>query len=118
MYRFYNANSKGNFVNDCVIRAISTAEDRQWSDVYKELSYLAMNKGIMLDDVNFVDALLDSKYKRTCYNRGTIGKFAKANPRGNYLVTTDGHITCVIDSVIIDTWDCSNKELHCAWEVK
>ena len=33
MYKYYNANIHGNFVNDCVIRAISTAEDKSWSDL-------------------------------------------------------------------------------------
>lgn len=41
MYKYYNANINNNFVNDCVIRAISLAEDKSWGDTYDELSRIA-----------------------------------------------------------------------------
>lgn len=118
MFRYYNANSKNNFINDCVIRAVSTIEGKTWDETYIELSTLARNKGLLLDDVNFVRPLLDSKYKRACYNKGTIGEFARSHPTGKYLLTTKGHITSLIDGNIIDTWDCRNRILECAWQVK
>ena len=37
MYKFYNANARGRFTNDCVIRAISLAEDKTWNETYDEL---------------------------------------------------------------------------------
>ena len=63
-YRFYNANARGNFVNDCVIRSISVAEGKSWDETYKELSIIAQHEGILLDDVNFVENYLDKRYKR------------------------------------------------------
>lgn len=118
MFRYYNANSKNNFINDCVIRAVSTVEEKTWNETYKELSILAMKKGLLLDDVNFVRPLLDSKYKRTCSNNETIGQFADKHKKGKYLLTTKGHITSLIDGNIVDTWDCRNKVLECAWKVE
>ena len=41
MYKFYNANARGRFTNDCVIRAISLAEDKTWNETYRELSRIA-----------------------------------------------------------------------------
>ena len=64
MYQYYNANSRGNFVNDCVIRAISVAENASWGDTYDDLSRIAKNNGILLDDVDFVDPLLDYRYRK------------------------------------------------------
>jgi hypothetical protein len=29
-----------------------------------------------------------------------------------------GHITCVVDGVILDTWDCSYRSVYTAWKVK
>lgn len=64
MYKYYNANSQNNFVNDCVIRAIAVAENKSWSETYDDLSRIAKKNGILLDDVNFVEPLLDFRYDR------------------------------------------------------
>lgn len=121
MWRYLNKNPKARDVNDCVIRSISCAENRSWGDVYDELSRLAKEQGILLDDVRFVEPYLDSKYERTCYkNNGfalSVGDFIKQNSYGTYLLTMQGHITCVKDGVLYDTWDCRNKIVWCAWEV-
>lgn len=118
MYRFYNANIKNNFVNDCTIRAISTVEDKSWSETYKELSELAMIKGLMIEDVNFIEPLLDSKYRRVRFSVRTIGDFVESHPEGKYLLCTPGHITCCVSGVLIDTWDCRGKKLTNVWKVE
>lgn len=121
MYRYLNKNPKARDVNDCVIRSISCAENRSWNDVYDELSELAQTQGILLDDVRFVEPYLDTKYDRTCYkNKGfsmTVGEFVETHPKGTYLVTMQGHITCVKEGILYDTWDCRKKTIWCAWEV-
>ena len=121
MYRYLNKNPKARDVNDCVIRSISCAESRSWDDVYDELSELAQTQGILLDDVRFVEPYLDTKYDRTCYkNKGfsmTVGEFVETHPKGTYLVTMQGHITCVKEGILYDTWDCRKKTIWCAWEV-
>lgn len=118
MYKYYNANSKGKFVNDCVIRSISTVEGKTWDETYEELSDIAQDYGILLDDVNFVEPLLDSRYKRVCYKNKTVGDFARENPVGKYLITMNGHITSCINGVIYDTFDCRDRIMWCAWKVK
>ena len=117
-YQFYNANSKGNFVNDCTIRAISIAEGKTWDETYEELSDIAQNNGIILDDVNFIEPLLDSRYDRICCYEKYVGGFAEEHPYGIFLITMNGHITCCIDGTIYDTFDCRNRVMWCAWEVK
>lgn len=116
-YKFYNANAKGRFTNDCVIRAISLAEDKTWNETYHELSKIAQRNGIILDDVNFVEPLLDSRYERICFEEKYVGEFMEEHPNGTYLVTMKGHITCVIDGVLYDTFDCRDRVMWCAWEV-
>ena len=63
MYVFHNANSKGRFVDDCVVRAISIAEDNSWNYTYDKLSDLAQYEGTLLNDVEFVDNYLDRNIK-------------------------------------------------------
>lgn len=117
MYEFYNANRLGNFVNDCTIRAISTAEDKTWSETYDELSRIAKRHGILLDDVNFIEPLLDYRYDRIRTYGETVGEFSENNPKGTYLVVMNGHITCIKNGIIIDTWDCRNRVVNIAWIV-
>ena len=118
MYKYYNANALKNRVNDCVVRAISLAEDKSWDDTYKELSTLAQKDGILLDDVRFVEDYLDDRYDRQCHTSKTVGEFIEEHPIGIYLITMDNHITCLIDGTIFDTFDCTSRVMRCAWLVQ
>lgn len=118
MYKFYNANTKGNFVNDCVVRAISVAECKTWDETHKELSDLARKQGILLDDVVFVERYLDSKYDRVCEYSKTVGAFMKEHTYGTYLITMSGHITVLVDGILYDVFDCRDKRMWCAWCVE
>ena len=116
-YKFYNANVKGNFVNDCVIRAISVAEGKSWDKTYEELSDIAQKEGILLDDVNFVEDYLDKRYKRVAHCSKFVGEFIDEYPKGIYLVTMKGHISVIIDGVLYDTFDCRDRRIWGIWEV-
>lgn len=118
MYKYYNANSQNNFVNDCVIRAIAVAENRSWGDTYDDLSRIAKKNGILLDDVNFVEPLLDFRYNRVkTYSGDTVRDVIEDNPIGTYLITMNGHITVAIDGIIYDTFDCRNRIVRDVWVV-
>ena len=118
MYKYYNANSKGNHVNDCVIRALSVAEKMTWDEMYEKLSDLAQRQGILLDDIEFVEKYLDNKYPRKCHYSKTIKEFIDENPYGTFLITMPGHITIVKNGVLYDTFDCSKRKMWCVWEVE
>ena len=117
MYKFYNANARGRFTNDCVIRAISLAEDKTWNETYDELSEIAQRNGIILDDVNFIEPLLDSRYDRMCYKGKYVGDFVEEHPKGTYLIVMRSHITCCRDGILYDTFDCRDRIMWCAWRV-
>lgn len=117
MYKYYNANSKGNFVNDCVVRAIAVAQGKTWDETYEELSDIAQEEGILLDDVNFVEGYLDKRYKRVCHYSKTVEEFLEEHPKGVYLITMEGHITVIIDGILYDIFDCRNRRMWCAWRV-
>ena len=118
MYKFLNVNKNNNFVNDCVIRAISVAENRSWGDTYDDLSRIAKKNGILLDDVNFVEPLLDYRYDRVkTHPDDTVQNILEDYPIGTYLVTMRGHITVIIDGVVYDTFDCRDRVVKDVWEV-
>lgn len=89
MYKYLNVNQNNNFVNDCVIRAISVAENKTWGDTYDDLSRIAKKNGILLDDVNFVEPLLDYRYDRikTSPRRHSSKHFGR--PSCGYLFSHD-----------------------------
>lgn len=121
MYRYLNMNPRGRNVNDCTVRAISLATDRSWDEVYRELSHYAQLQCIMPDDVNYIDHYLETDFK-TIYLcrekcRQTVGDFVECNPYGIFLITMSGHITCVIDGVIYDTFDPSDRFIWGVYKV-
>lgn len=117
MYKFYNANSKGKFVNDCVVRSISTATGKSWDYTYNMLSDIAQEQGTMLDDRDFVRWYLD-QYDKVPYLPYTVGEVAGEYPDMILLITMQGHITCSINGVIYDSFDCRRRKAEEAWIVK
>ena len=118
MFKYYNTNPLNILTDDCVLRAISVAEGISWDECQRKLSYLSNKEGLLLNDIGFVEQYLDDRYNRKCYQNITIGQFAKSCPKGNFVVTTKGHITAIINNVIVDTWDCSNRLMKCCWQIK
>lgn len=117
MYKYYNANTYNNDVMDCSVRAISTVEDTSWDYTYNKLSDLARKEGLMFDSVEFIEEYLDNRYPRQCHYSKTVGEFIDEHPKGRYLITMQGHITCVIDGVCYDTFDPTDRIMRCAWKV-
>jgi len=117
MYRFYNANILGNFVNDCTIRAISLAEGNTWDETYDKLSNLAQEKGTMMDDKYFIREYLNERYKRINVT-GTVGQVANEYSDKICLITMSGHITCSVYGVIYDSFDCRRRPAEFLWIIK
>ena len=117
MYKYYNNNPNNRHIEDCTLRAISLLTNRDWHDVYEELSNLANIDGLMMDSVEFIENYLDGRYKRECHYSKTIGEFAEEHPFGKYAITTSGHITAIIDGIIYDTFNPSNRVMRCAWKI-
>ena len=117
MFKYYNANPQKLLINDCVLRSISVAEGISWNECQEKLSYLANKKAMLLNDVEFVEDYLDDRYPRECCNNMTVGEFAKNCPKGHFVVTMNGHITAIIDNVIVDTFDCSDRIMWCCWKI-
>ena len=55
--------------------------------------------------------------KKADGTRECVEEFAKAHPRGRYVVSISGHWTTCIDGVIYDTWDCSKESVLSYYEI-
>ena len=122
MFIYYNANPYGRLINDCTVRAISLATGNSWNDTYEELSNFARTQGSMFDDVMYIDSYLDKMFKKI-YSRGrglnlTVEEFIKNHPKGIFLITMRGHITCCIDGTIYDTFYPGDRLVWEAYKVK
>jgi cell fate regulator YaaT (PSP1 superfamily) len=64
--------------------------------------------------LGFPRVIAQKKADGTC---DTVEKFAKAHPKGRYVVSVSGHWTACIDGIIYDTWDCSKESVLSYYEV-
>lgn len=120
MWEYYNANPLGRNVNDCTVRAISLATEKSWDETYQILADYSRLQGITFSEVEFINDFLADRYERFCSKQKTktVKDFLKLNLTGRWLITMRGHITCVIDGVLYDTFDCSEGYVWCIYKVK
>ena len=86
---------------------------------YDDLSRIAKKNEILLDDVNFVEPLLDYRYNRIeTYPGDTVRDVLADNPKGIYLITMNDNITDGIDGIVYDTFDCRDRIVRNVWVVK
>ena len=115
MYIPTNPNPNNNYTGDCVIRAISIAEDKDWDDVYVELMVKGYTMKDMIESNALWSAYLHNKgYRRyiipdTCPDCYTIREFAEDNPYGTFILATGTHVVAVINGDYYDTWDSGHK---------
>ena len=118
----YNPNPKNQRVGDCAVRALSKALNKSWDDVYIGLCA----EGLFYHDMpssNYVWGMYLRKHgfeqkmvPSICPQCITVEEFVKQNPRGTYVVVTQGHTMAVVDGSIYDSWDSSSEIVLYFWE--
>lgn len=108
-------------VGDCAVRAISIATGIDYMKVYNDLKELNGGKSCRNGTPKKVDKAyirsLGWKWKPTML----IGKGCQVHlredelPHGTLIVQVSKHLTCVIDGVIYDTFDCSRNGTRCVY---
>ena len=109
-----NENPHQILVDDCVVRAISTATGRKWDDIYLDLMIEGF-KEKNYPNYNSIwwNYLQEHKWTRhiipdscpLCY---TLKDFCKDHKSGVYIVGDGRHAVAVVDGNYIDTWDSGN----------
>ena len=116
---YYNRNPWESEKEDCVCRSISAALN---------IEYAAVNNLLdLISEVNNCDKLCVC-----CYHRLLEGIFGlhPVNGRGRpvgdvavdysgkkLIIRTEGHLTCSMYGVVLDTWDCTEEIVDCFWVV-
>ena len=115
MFERYNPNPQGRVVGDCTVRAISKALGQSWEQTYIGLCLQGFLMGDMPSSNAVWGAYLRSKgFRReiipdTCPECYTVADFAAEHPRGEYILALSGHVVCVEDVIIFDTWDSTGQ---------
>lgn len=111
MFRYYNPNPRHNNVGDCTIRALTMATGKDWESVYAGVTAM----GFYLADMPSANHVWGAYLKKQGFSRHivddhekdvyTVEDFCKDNPRGLYVLGMDGHVVCIVDGMIFDSWD-------------
>lgn len=110
-----NVNPLKNDTGDCVIRAISVVEGKDWDDVFLDLMIEAFTRKLMIEDNRlWMEYLHRIGYERynipdTCPDCYLVGDFVRDNPTGKFIVGTGTHLIAVVSGTLIDTWDSRGK---------
>ena len=129
-FHFYNANPKNKLTTDCVIRAISTAMERPYNEVYEELFRFSLKCGYMLNDNKCYEKYLEAKgWRKNSQPRKddktkyTGKEFCEEiqthrhwyNPQ---IIAHIGghHIVAIMYGKVNDTWDSTDGCIGNYWE--
>lgn len=114
MWKKHNENPVNNRVGDCVIRAISTALNQDWTTTFVGLCI----ESLMMFDLPSSNAVWGSYLAEKGYTRKaipnsckcyTVEDFCKEHPTGTYILGTGSHAITVISGDWIDVWDSGQE---------
>lgn len=117
---YYNRNPWDRDEEDCVTRAISAALDIKYVAVGNLLELVAKANGCDKLCVCCYHKLLEDIFGMEpiyCYGE-RVGEIAREHPGRKLLIRIEGHLTCSMYGVVIDTWDCTDKVVDCYWIVE
>lgn len=119
---YYNPNPRGKAAGDCTVRAISKATGTSWQKAYLALAiqgYLDGNMpsanavwGAYLRKIGYTRHIVQD----TCPDCYTVADFAQDHPMGTYILALSGHVVCVEDGVLYDSWQSQNETVLYYWE--
>lgn len=119
-FKYLNVNPDNQKESDCVTRAISLASGLPYSVIRKKLYHTSKLLDCEKLCVCCYRHLLDEvfKFRRLNCDNMTVNDFANKHNPGIFLLRMNGHITCLIDGIIYDIWDCREEVVTDAWRVE
>lgn len=122
---------KAEKVGDCVTRAISIATGKDYKEVYDAINKMSKSErtsmrkqgrsnarnGVYKDTFKSYLLSLGWKWHPTMSIGSGCRVHLKADelPSGTIIVSLSKHLTCMIDGVIHDTYDCSREGTRCVY---
>lgn len=126
MFEFYNPHPQQKIVGDCVKRALTKASGKTYQEVSNELNRIKREKGASSYASNPVwRAYVENNLKGISMSfpaekgkpRMNGRRFCEAYPKGVYILRMAKHLSCCVDGIIYDTWDCLECCVYGAYEI-
>lgn len=134
-FEYYNANPRNKISDDCVVRAICTAMERPYNEVYRELFEYSLKCGYILNDQKCFEKYLESQGwkkqkqpKKVNNTKYTGAEFCKLLSKdisalGKKLIANIGghHIVCIKSQgalglfKVYDIWDSTDGCIGNYW---
>lgn len=122
MFVFYNPNPQNKLVGDCVIRAICKLTNRQWEDVYMDITL----QGFKMHDMPTANHVWSTYLKEhkftqhllpdTCPDCYTVKDFCNDYRNGTYMLAIGNHVVAVENGCYYDTWDSGDELPISYWQ--
>lgn len=118
MWKRYNPNPDGKNVGDCVIRAISAATGQKWDETFVAIAL----QGYIMHDMPSSNAVWGEYLRSKGFRRKlapdniTVRKFAEMHPNGTYILALSGHVVCIQNGTLYDSWDSSHEIVLYYWQ--
>ena len=116
----YNPNPAHRNVSDCSVRALSKALDQSWEETYIGLAI----QGLLMSDMRHANSSWGAYLKRKGFVRDmapenmTVSEFADEFNRGTYILALSGHVVCIKNGVLFDSWDSGDEIVLYFWTKK
>ena len=114
--KYKSVKYKKDLVGDCVIRAIAIGLDQDYKQTFKELLDLSWEMLNLPNSWRCTEEYLKrkgwvrNKPMRNSRNRKLkVGQF---HMDGVFLITINGHMTCLKDGILLDIWDCRKSSAN------
>lgn len=117
-FSHYQPNPTGKNVGDCTVRALSKALRQDWEKTYVGLCL----EGFICGDMPSANTVWGSYLRRHGYYRElapediTVAEFADAYPCGIYVLALSGHVVCIEDGALYDTWHSEDEIVLYFWQ--
>lgn len=119
-YQFYNRNPYDARISDCVTRAISTATGLSYDATSSLLIRIAeiyeCDKLCVCCYKHLLSHFLGYK-KYNCKSNTLVKDVIEDFSDSTVIIRIEGHLTCAKNGVLLDTWDCWEREVDCFWIV-
>ena len=116
-FALYNPNPAGRNVGDCSVRAIAKATGQSWEEAYIGLSM----QGLSMCDMPSANSVWGEYLRQNGFHRElaphncTVMEFADMYPDGIYILALSGHVVCIKNGVLYDSWDSKNEIVLYFW---
>ena len=120
-FAYYNPNPSGKNAGDCTVRAIAKATGMSWQEAYLALAI----QGYLDGDMPSANAVWGAYLRKLGYGRHivpdtcpdcyTVEDFARDHPSGVYILALSGHVACLRDGVLYDSWQSQYETVLYYW---